>query len=247
LINEAEATLMMGSVSAFFLYADSYFCLPRHMIKYIAILYGAGELMENSNIVSCRWKNIIIYFIIYSFVGWCMETAYAFFSQGRFVNRGFLYGPFCPVYGFGALILIILLKPVKHNILLMFTGSAILTSILEYITGFLLETAFDRTWWDYSNEPLNLHGRICLRNSLLWGMFALLFIYVLHPAIKRIVRLIPKNIKTVTVYLITFYIIFDTFMVTYSLTSSGADSNPVYRILGGIYSGLDHIKAMILK
>lgn len=102
-------------------------------------------------------------FIIYAFIGWCTEVSYAALDRGIFVNRGFLNGPYCPIYGCGVVIVVAVLTPLKDNLLILFIGSFLLTSILEYITGYLLEKVFHNQWWDYSDKPFNIHGYVCLK------------------------------------------------------------------------------------
>ena len=99
-------------------------------------------------------------FFIYAFLGWCTEVSYAALKSGRFVNRGFLNGPVCPVYGFGMVIVLWVLEPLRGNLLLLFLGSVALTSLLEWLTGFALERLFHQRWWDYSQEPFNLAAGI---------------------------------------------------------------------------------------
>ena len=119
-------------------------------------------------------------FIVYAVIGWCSEVAYAALDTGKFVNRGFLNGPYCPIYGFGISLVIVVLTPLKDNLLILYLGSVILTSVIEYITGYLLEKVFHNKWWDYSDKPYNIKGYICLKFSLFWG-FACTFI-VLIPS-----------------------------------------------------------------
>ena len=108
-------------------------------------------------------------FIIYAFIGWCSEVSYAAMDRGIFVNRGFLNGPYCPIYGIGVLTVIVILTPLKRNLLLLYVGSFFLTSILEFLTGFILEKVFHNKWWDYSNKPCNIMGYVCLKFSIFWG------------------------------------------------------------------------------
>ena len=108
-----------------------------------------------------NFYELVWIFIIYAFIGWCTEVSYAALDRGIFVNRGFLNGPYCPIYGCGVVIVVAVLTPLKDNLLILFAGSFLLTSILEYITGFILEKVFHNKWWDYSNKPFNLHGYIC--------------------------------------------------------------------------------------
>ena len=94
---------------------------------------------------------LFLAFLVYSFLGWVCETVYCSIGQRKFVNRGFLNGPLCPVYGFGAVAVLLFLRPLRENLLLLFFGGMILTSVIEYITGFALEKLFAAKWWDYSN------------------------------------------------------------------------------------------------
>lgn len=130
-------------------------------------------------------------FFIYAFLGWCTEVSYAALKTGRFVNRGFLNGPVCPVYGFGAVIVLWVLEPLRENLLLLFLGSVVLTSLLEWLTGFVLERMFHQRWWDYSQEPFNLSGYICLRFSIAWGIACLFAVRLLHPSVLWCVRSVP--------------------------------------------------------
>lgn len=150
-----------------------------------------------------------IYFIIYAFLGWCVEVAYAAFVKGEFVNRGFLSGPVCPIYGFGMIIIITALTPLKDNLLLLFLGAVALTSLLEFVTGFVLEKVFHEKWWDYSSSPFNLKGYICLSFSTLWGLAGVFVIDLIHPMISRTVRIIPKTAGIVLAVILSIIMIFD--------------------------------------
>ena len=136
-------------------------------------------------------------FFIYAFLGWCTEVSYAALVTGKFVNRGFLNGPVCPVYGFGAVIVLAALAPLEHNLPALFLGSILLTSTLEWLTGFVLEKLFHQRWWDYSDQPFNLSGYICLRFSIAWGFACLFVVKLLHPTVLLFVRLIPKPLGVV--------------------------------------------------
>ena len=131
------------------------------------------------------------YFFIYACLGWCAEVAFAAVKTGTFVNRGFLNGPVCPIYGFGVCLAVFCLTPVADNIIVLFLGSVILTSAIEYLTGYVLEKVYHQHWWDYSNRPLNFRGYICLQFSLLWGVACVLILKLVHPAVHRLVAWIP--------------------------------------------------------
>lgn len=134
-------------------------------------------------------------FLIYAFLGWCTEVSYAALTTGKFVNRGFLNGPLCPIYGFGVIIVLTCLTPLQHNLPLLFLGSVLLTSLLEWLTGFVLEKLFHQRWWDYSNEPFNLNGYICLRFSIAWGLACLFVVKLVHPTILLFIRVIPHPLS----------------------------------------------------
>lgn len=156
----------------------------------------------------------VLYFTIYSFLGWVCETTYCSIGQRKFVNRGFLNGPFCPIYGFGALAVITILSPFVDNIPLLFITSIIVTSVLEYVTSFILEKMFNMSWWDYSNYKFNINGRVCLQNSLMFGLLSLFVMLILHPAVKDFVADINTKIAFAISVLLGAYFIVDTFITT---------------------------------
>lgn len=147
--------------------------------------------------------------LIYGFFGWCGEVAFAAVKHGKFVNRGFLNGPICPIYGFGVLIVTVALEPIANNIPLLFVGSVVFTSLLEFITGFVLERLFHEKWWDYSNVRFNIKGYICPQFSLLWGVAATLIVLFLHPSVMWLVGKIPVNIGIVLICVLSAAFIAD--------------------------------------
>lgn len=136
-------------------------------------------------------------FFVYAFLGWCTEVSFAALTSGRFVNRGFLNGPVCPIYGVGVVIVLFFLEPLRKNTVLLFVGSVLLTSLLEWLTGFVLEKIFHQRWWDYSNEPFNLGGYICLRFSIAWGLACLIVVDIIHPSILWLIHLVPHTLGIV--------------------------------------------------
>ena len=133
----------------------------------------------------------LFYFVVYSFIGWCTEVSYAALDTGKFVNRGFLNGPYCPIYGCGVVIVVAILTPLKENLLILFAGSFLLTSVLEYITGYILEKVFHNKWWDYSDKPFNIKGYVCLKFSIYWGLACTFIMDIIHPIIYAAIRFIP--------------------------------------------------------
>ena len=157
-------------------------------------------------------KNIL-YFFIYSLLGWILETTFCLVTLGVFNKRGFLYGPVCPMYGFAAVIMIELLKNVKTNTLGKFGICMIVFTIFEYIVAVVLESLFGLRWWDYSNERFNFQGRISLPYSIAWGIVGVIFVDKIHPFVKRKInkylKLIPKNIQLLLIYIPIGIIIID--------------------------------------
>lgn len=135
-------------------------------------------------------ENIIKYillFFFYSAAGWCLETTYCSIGEKRFINRGFLTGPLCPIYGTAALVLIILIyNPFKDNMLVVFLLGIVLCDIVEFFTSLIMEKLFAARWWDYTYELFNLSGRICLKHSLYWGVISIAFVKVIHPAVDNL-------------------------------------------------------------
>ena len=139
------------------------------------------------------YDKFIFYFIIYSFLGWCLESVYKSILQKKIVNSGFLYGPFCPMYGIGA-ILMLALGGISSNVVVIFIIGFLLFSIWEYIVAVILEKLFKTKYWDYSGLKFNIKGRVCLKNSIYWGILGVLLILVIHPLIERFTNLIPTDI-----------------------------------------------------
>ncbi len=136
-------------------------------------------------LVVAKWFLLLMF---YSFIGWVYESIVCSVEEKRLINRGFLNGPICPVYGFGGLLVITLLYNRTDNILLLFLGCMLLTTTLEYITAIILEKLFDARWWDYSSYPLNFQGRICLLGAVVFGVLATLTLRYLHPLTLKILE-----------------------------------------------------------
>lgn len=138
-----------------------------------------------------------IYFMIYSILGWICETIYCSIPERKFVYRGFLNGPYCPIYGCGAVLVILFLRRLSGQVVLLFVAGVVVTSALEYVTGWLMEKLFHHKWWDYSKHKYNLHGRICLINSVLFGVLCVILLKVLHPFCEFMIGLIPVLTKDI--------------------------------------------------
>ena len=152
--------------------------------------------------------NYILYFIIYSLVGWLLEVLLKYVDDKKFVNRGFLLGPICPIYGYGVLLIILLIGCNDNDLLSIFLKSIFICSILEYFTSFIMEKLFKARWWDYSQRRFNINGRICLETMLPFGMGATIILYSIHPKVIYLVGLIPYNIKAmISIVFVALYLI----------------------------------------
>ena len=152
-------------------------------------------------------------FFLFAFLGWCSEVAFAAVRQRRFVNRGFLSGPLCPIYGLGVVGMDFLLRPFSGNLAMLLVGSMLLGSALEYLAGFLLEKLFHQKWWDYSDSPHNLHGYICLKFSVLWGVAGAVVVRYLMPLSHDLFSRIPTSVGWVLLIILGSLVTAD-FLVT---------------------------------
>jgi len=137
-------------------------------------------------------ENAFLWFFLYSFFGWVYETIYCSITQGKFVNRGFLNGPYCPIYGCGALLVLFALGRFQNPAALFFLGM-LLTCSLEYFTSWLMEKLFHARWWDYTDQPFNINGRVCLLGAVVFGLFSLCIVKWLHPFVCSFTERIPQR------------------------------------------------------
>ena len=142
-------------------------------------------------------EKYIALFFIYSFAGWLMETVRISIKEKKFVDRGFLIGPYCPIYGTGVLLITILLRKYSDDVWAMFFMSILICGILEYLTSYFMEKIFHARWWDYSRYKFNINGRICLRTMIPFGLLGLFIMYVSNPFFFSIIEKIPGNILNI--------------------------------------------------
>jgi len=129
--------------------------------------------------------------MLYSFLGWCLEVICKLFDEKKLINRGFLIGPYCPIYGFGAIIMTLILSRYLDDPITLFIMIILTCSILEYFTSFILEKLFSTRWWDYSRYKFNINGRICLETMIPFGLFGLLIMYKITPFLLKLIEDIP--------------------------------------------------------
>lgn len=168
-------------------------------------------------------QKLLLYFFTYSFLGWILETVFCILTLGVFNKRGFLYGPVCPIYGFGAIILIESLKKIKTNTAGKFFISMIAFTIFEYVVSVVLESLFGLRWWDYAGEPFNFQGRISLAYSIAWGIIGTIFVEKIHPFLKKqlekLTIKIPHKVQVIllNVFLVIILIDFVMSIMRYSI------------------------------
>lgn len=157
---------------------------------------------------------IFSYFIIYAFIGWVVELIWrSIIEEKKFVKEtGFLIGPWCPIYGVGALIIIFFLNYYKNDVFALFIIAAVLSTILEYLTSFIMEKAFGRRWWDYSKYKFNLNGRICLLNSTSFGIAGVLLVKFVHPFLTSTILKLPTTSFLILVLFVLFLFLNDLIM-----------------------------------
>lgn len=157
------------------------------------------------------YRTIQIYFLLfitYAIIGWMIEVIGKLIEYKRFINRGFLIGPYCPIYGCGALLITILLSRYSNDAFVLFVMTMLLCGILEYFTSYMMEKMFKLRWWDYSQKKYNINGRVCLDTLIPFGLFGLLVIYVLNPIFFNVF-----NHMNITLFDFSFYIILAIFMI----------------------------------
>lgn len=145
-------------------------------------------------------------FMIYSILGWCLEVICKAFEYKKFINRGFLIGPYCPIYGWGAILITFLLYRYSYDALVLFVMTTIVCGILEYLTSFFMEKLFKARWWDYSHKKYNINGRVCLDNILAFGILGLLMMFVINPFIVKMLGYV--NVKILNIISLVLFIVF---------------------------------------
>lgn len=163
--------------------------------------------------------HVLAFFLIYSCTGWCLEVIFAAATTGQLVNRGFLNGPVCPIYGFGMVIVLFALTPLQGSVLLLYIGGVILPSALELIGGWALYKLYHTRWWDYSDFPFNIGGYICLEFSLLWGVGTLVVMRIVHPVVAGLVDMVPPFVGFVVMCVL--YAVYAADVVVTAFAASG--------------------------
>lgn len=159
-------------------------------------------------------KELFILFMIYSFIGWIIEMVDKSIVDKKIVNRGFLIGPYCPIYGCGAILMIILLQRYIEEPITLFFMSIIIFSILEYTTSFIMEKMFKARWWDYSSYKFNINGRICLETMIPFGLAGMIAMYIVNPFFVRCLEKTPDIILTIAYITLSAILVIDILLST---------------------------------
>lgn len=150
----------------------------------------------------------ILFFFVYSFLGWCLEVICKLITEKRFINRGILIGPICPIYGYGVLIMTLFFRKYLNDPITLFILIIVSCSILEYFTSYFLEKVYHTRWWDYSTKKFNINGRICLETMIPFGILGLLIMNYMNPIVFNLLNILPNYIIYIlsTIFLITYII-----------------------------------------
>ena len=188
---------------------------------------------------------VFAYFLIYSCIGWCLEVIYAAVTTGQLVNRGFLNGPVCPIYGFGMVIVLFALTPLSHSLLLLYLGGVLLPSALELVGGWALYKLYHTRWWDYSDYPFNIGGYICLEFSLLWGVGTLIVMKLVHPIIADAVALIPPLVGLILMFLLYVLYAADTIATAFAASDLARDLDALEKVADSMHAVSDAMTELL--
>ena len=174
--------------------------------------YRRQQKVNTAIIANMTLYQILWFFVVYSILGWCLEVIYHAVTLGKVINRGFLNGPVCPVYGFGMLAVLLFFDSLQtdvsdSNFLLLYLGGVVLATAVELIGGWALDKLFHARWWDYSDKPFNLNGYICVRSVTTWGIFALILIYAILPPFEKLQDRHPKVFNIIAVSLFSLFVL----------------------------------------
>ena len=168
-------------------------------------------------------------FISYAFLGWCMEVTCKFIQYKKFINRGFLIGPYCPIYGWGALAITILLKRYMEDPLVLFVMSTLICSIIEYLTSYFMEKKYHARWWDYSNKKFNINGRICLETLIPFGILGVAIMYGTNPILFKLYNQIPQLVINILTAILFIGFIVDNIISSNIISSINVEGNKLIK------------------
>lgn len=177
---------------------------------------------------------LLCFFFFYAFAGWVLEVVFAAFTNKKLANRGFLNGPFCPVYGCGMVFLLVFFGGLLHNLFFLFLGSLVVTSLLELLTGKLLEKLYGRKWWDYSDYKYNYGGYVCLRFSLIWAAGAVVLMRWVNPFVTSVIRLVPALVGRVVLIALVVLLVCDWLVTTKAVLRMKKQGRRIQELTEGV-------------
>ena len=199
----------------------------------------------NTMVCGFSLYQILAFFLIYSCLGWCLEVIYAAVSTGQLVNRGFLNGPVCPIYGFGMIIVLFTLSPLADNLLLLYLGGVILPSVLELVGGWALYKLYHTRWWDYSDFPFNIGGYICLEFSLLWGVGTVVVMKAVHPVIAGVVEMGPQMVGFVLMCILYACYAADVVVTAFAASDLARELDALEKVADSMHAVSDAMTALL--
>ena len=191
--------------------------------------------------------HVLAFFLIYSCTGWCLEVIFAAATTGQLVNRGFLNGPVCPIYGFGMIIVLFALTPLQDSVLLLYIGGVILPSALELVGGWALYKLYHTRWWDYSDFPFNIGGYICLQFSLLWGVGTLVVMRIVHPVVAGLVGMVPPFIGLVVMCVLYAVYAADVVVTAFAASGLAQTLDAMEQLAEELQARSDEMQAQLLR
>ena len=153
-------------------------------------------------------------FITYAFLGWLLEVVGKLIEQKKFINRGFLIGPYCPIYGFGGLLITFLLEKYTDDPIALFIMAIVVCGILEYLTSYFMEKIFHARWWDYSQKKFNINGRVCLDTIIPFGLMGMFIIYILNPFLLNKIEMLPEIALNILFWVLLIIFLIDNIIST---------------------------------
>lgn len=178
---------------------------------------------------------LILLFFVYAFLGWCVEVCFQAVTTGKIVNRGFLNGPWCPIYGVGMVSVLLLLSPVSDHLVLLFLLGMLLCSLVELVVGWLLEKIFHTRWWDYTDRPFQLGGYICLEFSLMWGLAVTFTVRLIHPAIFAFVNFFPHLVGWILIGILCGAFVADFIVTLVTIVGIRKELGELQRVAGDLH------------
>ena len=171
--------------------------------------------------------SLFLLFSVYGIFGWMLEVGFCSIIEKHCVNRGFLYGPFCPIYGIGGLFVVFSLSALGKNWITLFIASALATGIIEYTASYALEKVFAATWWDYSTIKFNINGRVCPQSMIAFGILSVFTIRFLHPLVSRTISLVDSGIQGKLALIIFLFLTIDFILTLISRLHCNSINEPV--------------------